>query len=179
MTDPLDSLRVTVVSPDSQIEAEFDRRFRVRLRFRPGALQRYNEFTLEHQLGQLSRLAFVAYQRRYRAAVEESGRVVNDWDPKRRAYREALMQIEATGVSDGGYVEVSCSGVDRWSARLHPGVLAQLPPDRLIAEIESAVAHAGEEYQHRSVLLKDEYFPLDVPPHIRAEMDRFRPGTAR
>jgi DNA-binding protein YbaB len=179
MPDPLDTLSVTVRSPDSNIEAEFDRRFRVSLRFRPGALQQYSEFTLEHQLVQLSRLAWVAYQREYRAAIEASGRIVNDWDPKRRAYREALMQIETTGTSDGGYVEVTCAGLERWSVRIQPGAISQLPADRLAAEIQSAVANAGAQYEHRAVLLKDEYFRFDLPPHLRSEMDRLRPRSVR
>jgi DNA-binding protein YbaB len=179
MPDSLDDLTVTVRSPDSNIEAEFDRRFRLTLRFRPGALQRYSEFTLEHQLSQLSRLAWVEYQRKYRAAVEASGRIVNDWDPKRRAYRDALMQIEAAGVSDGGNVEVSCAGLERWTVRIKPGTLSELPVDRLAAEIQSAVANAGAQFEERAVLLKDDYFPLDLPPHIRAELNRIRPRGAR
>lgn len=172
MPDPLDSLSVTVRSPDGNIEAEFDRRFRVTLRFRPGALRQYTEFTLEHQLGQASRLAWVAYQREYRAAIEAAGRVVNDWNPKRRAYREALMKISVSAESDGGYVRVSCDGLERWTFRIQAGTLAQLAEDRVVAEIESAVANAGTEFEHETVLLKDEYFRLDVPPQLRAVLDQ-------
>jgi hypothetical protein len=174
MPDPLDALTVTVRSPDSLIEAEVDSRYRVKLRFRRGSLRNYVEFTLEHQLSQLSRLAWVAYQREHRAAVEASGRIVNDWDPKRREYREALAQIEVTAISDGGYVEAGSVGLERWTCRIQPGALAQLSEDRFAAEAESAVANLITQYQHRVALLKDEYFQFDLPPHIRSEIDRLR-----
>jgi hypothetical protein len=179
MPDPLDTLTVTVRSPDSNIEAEVDSGYRVKLRFRPGALRDYVEFTLEHQLGQLARLAWVAYQREYRAAVEAAGRVVNDWDPKRRDYREALAQVEVSAVSDGGYVEVGSVGLERWTCRIQPGLLAQISEDRFAAEVESAVANLMTQHQHQVALLKDEYFQFDLPPHIRSEIDRLRTRSAR
>jgi hypothetical protein len=179
MSNPLDTLTVTVRSPDANIEAEVDSRYRVKLRFRPGSLRQYSEFTLEHQLGQLSRLVAAAYLRAYRAASEAAGRIANDWDPKRRAYREALTQIEVSAVSDGGHLEVSSVGLERWTCRIQPGALAQLTEDRFAAEADSAVANAVTQYQHRVVLLKDEYFRFDLPPHIRAEMDRLRSRSMR
>lgn len=172
MPDPLDTLTVTVRSPDGNIEADVDRRFHVTLRPRPGALREYTELTLEHQLGQLSRLAWVAYQREYRAAIEAAGRVVNDWNPKRRAYREAMMRISVSAASDAGYIQASCDGLERWTFQIQAGTLAQLTEDKVVAEIESAVANAGTQFEHETVLLKDEYFRLDVPPQLRAVLDQ-------
>jgi hypothetical protein len=172
MPDPLDTLTVTVQSPDGNIEADVDRRFGVTLRFRRGAYHHYTESMLEHQLGQLSRLVWPAYMRKYRAALDEAGRVTNDWDPKQRAYRAAMMRIEVSAISDGGYVEVSCTGLERWMFRIRPGTLAQLAEDRLAAEIRSAVADAGAQYQDRAVLLKDEYFGYDLPPRVRETIER-------
>jgi hypothetical protein len=174
MTDPLDSMAVSVRSPDSNIEAEVDLDYRVQLRFRAGSFLRYNEATLEHQLSQLSRLAWAAYQRDYLAAVEASGRVINDWNPKRRAYREALANIKVTAGSNGGQVEVSSVGLERWTCRIEPGTLARLGEVRFVAEAESAVANLITQYVHRVVLLKDEHFRFDLPPDIRSEADRMK-----
>jgi hypothetical protein len=174
MADSLDSMAITVRSPDSNIEAEVDIDYQVKLRFRAGSFHQYSEFTLEHQLGQLSRLAWAAYQRDYLAAVEASGRVINDWNPKRRAYREALATIEVNAVSAGGQVEVSSVGLERWTCRIEPGTLARLGEDGFVAEAESAVANLITQYVHRVVLLKDEHFRFDLPPDIRSEADRMR-----
>jgi hypothetical protein len=167
-------MAVVVRSPDSNIEAEIDIDYQVQLRFRAGSFHKYNEATLEHQLSQLSRLAWAAYQREYLAAVEASGRVVNDWNPKRRAYREALASIEVTAGSDGGHIEVRSVGLERWACRIEPGTLAQLGQERFVAEAESAVAKLVTQYVHRVVLLKDEHFRFDLPPDIRSDVDRIR-----
>lgn len=179
MPDPFDSMVVTVRSPDSNIEAEVDIDYRVQLRFRAGSFELYNETMLEHQLSQLSRLAWAAYQREYLAAVQASGRVINDWDPKRRAYREALANIAVTATSSGAHVEVSSVGLERWTCRIEPGTLAQLGQERFVAEAESAVANLVTQYVHRVVLLKDEHFRFDLPPDIRSEADQFRKRRAR
>jgi hypothetical protein len=162
---------VTVTSPDSNIEAEIDSSYKVTLRFRPGSLRQYNEFTLEHQLGQLSRLAWAAYQRAYLTAVEASGQVISDADPKRRAYREALAQVEVSAVSDGGHIEASTVGLERWRCRIEPGTLSRLSEQRFAAEAESVVANLVTQFQHRVVLLKDEHFGYDLPPHIRSRRE--------
>lgn len=174
MPDPLDSLVLTVRSPDSNIEAEVDIDYHIELRFRAGSFHHYNEAMLEHQLSQLARLAWVGYQREYLAAVEASGRVINDWNPKRRAYREALANIEVSAASRGGHIEVHSVGLERWSCRIEPGTLARLGQERFVAEAESAVANLVTQYVHRVVLLKDEHFRFDLPPDIRSEADRMK-----
>lgn len=167
MPESFDTTTVTIASPDSNIEVELGGGDRLALGFRPGSYPRYDEATLEHQLAQLGRLAWPAYLREYRRGVERAGRLINDWDPKRRRYRHALREIMATGASSGGNVQVTSTGFEHWRFEIRPGTLAALTEDRFVTEVESAVASLIADYESKVVLLKDDYFGFDLPPAVR------------
>jgi hypothetical protein len=171
MPTPLDATTITVVSPDGNITAEIGNDYRARLGFRAGSLVRYDEPTLERQLGQLARLAWVGYLREQRAIRERDGRVANTWDPKRRRYREALGRVEASGMSTGQWVQAWTTGLEQWTFAIASGAVRNLTEANLVGEVESAVASVIAEYKVQVVLLKDEFFGFDLPPAIRHQLD--------
>ncbi|HEY8474017.1 MAG TPA: hypothetical protein VIL37_15460 [Natronosporangium sp.] len=83
-----------------------------------------------------------------------------------------MLRIEVSAGSERGFVDFSCTGLERWTFRIRPGALAQLTEDRLAAEVQSAMAEAGAQYQDQVVLLKDEYFGYDLPPRVREPIER-------
>ncbi|HEY8472444.1 MAG TPA: hypothetical protein VIL37_07380 [Natronosporangium sp.] len=172
MVGSVDSPVITVASPDSNLAVELTRRGGFALRFRPGSYPQYDEATLAHQLAQLGRLARVAYLREYQREVERTGRVINDWDPNRRRYRQALRELAAAGASPSGNVQVTSTGLMEWWFEIQPGTLASFTEPQFVVEVEGAVANVIADHEARAVLLKDEFFGLDLPPSVREAIAR-------
>lgn len=175
MPNPLDTMVIEVTSPDKKIKAKVRDRRRVQVAFRPGVYGSYEHAALEHQLGQLASLTWTAYLRGYRAGVKKAGRVINDWDVKRRAYREELSKLRAYGVSQHEFAKAYTNGLVRWKLELQSHAQEQLSEQQFVAEVESAVANTIIKYEERVVLLKDKHFRFDLPPSIRQALDALPP----
>jgi hypothetical protein len=163
---------VLVSSPDRSIEARVENYTDVRISFRPGVFDRYDESELAYQLGRLGVTTWVAYHRErteaYRASQGLSAEELADAerpsdDPRRQRYEEELNAIEGEGVSAGRLVRIRTTGMMRWNVDIEPGALRHLGEQGFLGELHSAIRALIQDREAKIILLKAEHFDLGLP----------------
>ncbi|MBN1170985.1 MAG: hypothetical protein JXA67_02320, partial [Micromonosporaceae bacterium] len=146
ISDYLDKMVVTALSPDRNIRARISDYTNVELGFRPNVYDRYSESDLSHQLARLGLLTWVSYHRGRTEAYQKSQGLSADElaeaekpspDGRRQRYEKTLNEITGVGVSAGRVVRIRTTGMMQWEVDLKPGALRQLTEDRFLAEAQS------------------------------------------
>lgn len=172
VADRLDSMVVTVSSPDGQITATLSNGDQVTFGFRPGSYERYPERTLEFQLARLAASIWVGYQRGYRRALDDAAGAAVSTDgmvrgSKRDRFRQDQAQLVAEGTSTSGRIRASSQGLMHWRVTIASGAVRALTEDEFLAEVGEAARSLLANYYEQVRQLKDEYFGLDLPDRRR------------
>lgn len=179
--DYLNRMVIEATSPDGNVHARVSAGPEVELWFRPGAVDRYTEDRLEHQLSRLASATAAAYLRgqaeAYRRAddidpAETDGS--RSEDPRRRRFTEALNAVRGEGSSARGTVGVRTVGLVRWAVEIRPGTLRRLDEQLLLSELHSALAALLRDREMKITLLKAEIYDLGLPSSWRDAVARRR-----
>ncbi|MBN1171903.1 MAG: hypothetical protein JXA67_06985 [Micromonosporaceae bacterium] len=177
-----------MLSPDRCIRALVSNYLDVEVSFRPGALARYREEDLSHQLARLGVLTWVGYHRgrseAYRrsrglSAEELAAAERPSADPQRVAYDKALNAIEGRGVSSGDAIGIRTVGMMQWWVDVRPGSIRQLGEKTFLAEIHSAITSLLHDREMKIVVLKAEHFDLGIPKKWLKLMRELQAANAR
>ncbi|GAA4919750.1 hypothetical protein LX16_4310 [Stackebrandtia albiflava] len=171
----LNSLKVTVTSPDNQIKAHLVAGEQLTLAFRPNTYERYDEDRLSDQLAKLATLAWVGYRRGWKQAKADTrGVPVSEveeqhWDARYRRYDEDIANLVAQGSSRSGLIQLRSKGLAYWKVRIAPGTLRQLDEPAFVRETVGAFAALQRDSKMKTTVLKDRHFGLNLPPEVRAQ----------
>lgn len=183
ITDYLDRMTVTETSPDGQIFSTVTNYTEVRISFRPGSYDRYDEGELSYQLGRLGGKTWVAYHRERSEAYRLSQGFSRDElaaaerpsdDPHQRRYEEELNRIQGEGRSTGGAIAIHTVGMTQWLVEIAPGAVSQLGEEAFLAELHSAIRSLLEDRQRKIIVLKSDYFDIGIPRRWRELMTELR-----
>lgn len=186
ISDYLDSMVVSATSPDQNIRVEVSNYTDVRVTFRPGSYNLYDEERLAHQLARLGVSTWVAYQRARSEAHRRSlGLSSTEFaevnrasdDPHRSRYEEELRALEAEGRSTSGALRIRTRGMAHWDVDIEAGALRRFREDEFLSEIHSAVASLLERWEIETIALKSAYFDLGLPGRWRNLLTELRAAT--
>lgn len=171
ITDYLDTMVVTVTSPDGNIRARVHDYTEVDVEIRPGSFGKYDEDGLAAQLTRLGLTTWVAYHRGRTAAYQKTEGLTDaelaeaerpSEDPQRRAYEKELNAIEGLGVSPGRTITIRTKGMMSWKVEVLPGTIAK-GERAFLAEIHGAIVDLLADRRHQIIALKSRYFDLGIP----------------
>lgn len=164
IADRLDRLVIPVHSPDRRIVARISGRGRLAdVEISPHAFHHYRRTELAHQLGQLGRLAFVAYRRERRQVVDSvlAAPIRDDLTdvvgPRLRQYRRGLAELVAAGDSGNGEVRVSARGLADWAVTI-ADLPHQVTTERFVGWLRTAVAGLLADHARLAGALRDEIY---------------------
>jgi hypothetical protein len=168
VAERLVALSITVSSPDGNLEASVQGREPGSLSFRPGAYERYTEAELAHQLARTATLLFVRHDQGVQKVMTYSGlhrprRPAEAVDEAGRRYLEKLPTIHASGTGPQQLVRFETTGLMDWRCEIAEGTLRYLAKPEFIGEAMAAVRQLLREHQHRTALLRNEYYGSGLP----------------
>jgi hypothetical protein len=163
VADRLESVTVTVSSPDGNIEAHVVGGQPRSLTVRAGAYQRYSESDLAHQLARTAALLFVGRDREVQQIMEDAGlhrarQPSEATDEAQRRYLSALPHIYATGQGPRGLVRLEATGLVQWHCDIAEGTLRQLSESEFVAEVMGAARDLLQNHRYETALLRNEHF---------------------
>ncbi|MET0237969.1 MAG: hypothetical protein ABW224_25240 [Kibdelosporangium sp.] len=157
LADRLDSIRLKVQAPGSEIYADLRNRKNVSISFGESVYGWMKESTLERLLASTGRLLYVEWVRRYRAELDESFRhgpeTQNDRD-----FVAARAAMESSGRSRDGRVTLSVAGMQNLEVRIVRGTIRALDEKEFSARVQEAVQDLADNYQANIRDLKLRYF---------------------
>lgn len=173
LEDRIGLLVVDARSPDGHVSARVQGRGSVSVGIDRGEYGRYDESGLAHQLAQLATVAWARYRRLYSETLEDYAGTPSEAEDsaQERTFAERSEQLECSGRSAGGDIELRTRGLRQWDVTIAPGTLARLPEHTFVAELSGAVAEVLADHRARMVLLTDELFDLGLPSWRRLGTD--------
>ncbi|WP_199512223.1 hypothetical protein [Nucisporomicrobium flavum] len=155
LADRVDSMRVSVSTPDGGLTAELRDRDQLSLTFRDGLYQLLDDADLGRRLAVLAQLLWVARTREYWRIY---GDVTGDYSTgedkpiseRDIAWKTERDNLEVTGSSADGRVTVRCVGMRQWQVTVRPGTV------RALDEHQFSIA-AGEA---AGALIRDQFAAL-------------------
>lgn len=153
--NPVNSLDVTVSTPDDQAFGRVRGRTEVSIWFAPGWYARADDAEVARQLQRLGRLLFAARTREYyrlrsqafRRTVTREAAPTTEQD---RRYVEQRASLVAQASALDGRFRVSATGMAHWAVQLAPGTVAAVDEATFCAAV-SAAGHALVEDQFAQV----------------------------
>ncbi|MBP2324427.1 hypothetical protein JOF56_004812 [Kibdelosporangium banguiense] len=159
LADRLDSIRLRVQAPGSEIYADLRNRKNVSISFGESVYGWMKESTLERLLASTGRLLYVEWVRRYRAELDESflnaagAETQNDRD-----FIAARAAMESSGRSRDGRVTFSVVGMQNLEVHIVWGTIRELDENEFSARVQEAVQDLADNYQANIRDLKLRYF---------------------
>jgi hypothetical protein len=177
VADRLESLTVTVSSPDGNIEAQVIGGQPRSLTFRADAYQQYTEPTLAHQLARIATLLFVGRDREVRQIIEDAGlhrvrQPSEAADEAQRRYLEEIRQIHAIGMGPRELVRFEATGMLDWRCDIADGTLRYLSEPEFIGEVMGAAQALLQHHRYETALLRNEHFGSGRAEATRERMRR-------
>jgi hypothetical protein len=159
LADRLDNIHLHVRIPGTEIEADLRDRNNVTISFGDGGYEFLNERNLEHYLATIARLLYVGWVREYRVAIEGTAIVIPEPETQAdRDYIAARSEMEVTGASADGRVEISAIGMRDPQVRIARGTVRELSEAEFLARTKEAVEALTEDYQTKIRALKVRFF---------------------
>ena len=159
LADRLDSIRLRVQAPGSEIYADLHNRKDVSISFGESVYEWMTERTLEHLLASMGRLLYVEWIRRYRAELDEA--FLNAAGPETQNDRDfiaARAAMESSGRSQDGRVTLSVTGMQNLEVHIIRGTILELNENEFSARLHEAVQDLADNYQAGIRDLKLRYF---------------------
>ncbi|SDC42409.1 hypothetical protein [Actinokineospora iranica] len=159
LADRLDSLRLRVQAPGSEIYADLRNRKDVSVSFGESVYEWTSERNLERQLVSMARLLYAQWVRKYRAELSDSflnamgAESQNDHD-----FLAARSELESSGASRDGRVTISAVGMQNVEVRIVPGTVRELDEHEFSGRVSEAVHALADDYQTKIRELKIRYF---------------------
>jgi len=141
--NPINSLDVTVATPDEKAYGRVRGRREVSVWFAPGYYDAATESDLQRQLTRLGRLLFAARMREYyrlrslafRRTVTKESPPATDRDREFVGRRDELV---AEGSSPDGQIRVSAVGMQNWTVSIEPGLSRTRDEQSFLADLATA-----------------------------------------
>lgn len=183
-----DTLVIRVSSPDERIHARLTNQIDLEIWFSPWTFHRYDEGERAYQLGRLGQLAWVAYQRARDSAYQKAYALSAEElalanrpseDPQRRAYDDALNEMQGEGVSPDGSIRIHTTGMLRWSVEFDRDTPRRLGEVGFISQLLGAFRSLLADREMKATLLKAEHFDMGLPRKWVELMRELREINAR
>ncbi|NBH11312.1 hypothetical protein [Amycolatopsis sp. SID8362] len=158
LAERLDSIRVHVRAPGTEIEAEFRRRTGITLSFGESVYDFIGESALERALAATARLLWVGWQRQYRTAIEETNLNIDADDLRDSNFFADRAKVEAVGASSDERITISTVGMENFSVHIVPGTIREIPEDEFAASASEAATKVIEAFQAKVDELKKRYY---------------------
>ena len=163
VADGLNTVTVTVTSPDGFVKAQVKAKQPKHLLFRPGSFDAYERIGLEHQLGRLAGLCFVGYQRAVREITDTAGlRVPLDpkhaRTPEQRGYLEELATLTVIGPKKDRPIVFGINGPTAWRCRIAPNILQEYPEPEFVTACLTAAEEFMTRFEFEKMVLRNKHF---------------------
>ena len=146
LADRLNSIRVRVRVPGTEIEAELRNRTDVTISFGESVYEFLDERGLKRSLASLARLLYAAWLREYRAAIEDSALDVAPHDQRDYDFLDARSAIESSGASGDGRIKFSAVGMQDLTVEIVPGTVRELTENQFAVRTKEAVTILIQNY---------------------------------
>jgi hypothetical protein len=146
LADRLNSIRVRVRVPGTEIEAELRNRTDVTISFGESVYEFLDERGLKRSLASLARLLYAAWLREYRAAIEDSALDVAPHDQRDYDFLDARSEIESSGASGDGRIKFSAVGMQDLTVEIVPGTVRELTENQFAVRTKEAVTILIQNY---------------------------------
>jgi hypothetical protein len=159
LADRLDSLRLRVQAPGSEIYADLRNRKDVSISFGESVYEWITEPILERQLASMARLLYAQWVRKYRAELSDS--FLNAIGPESQNdcdFLTARSEMESNGSSCDGRICISTVGMQNVEVHIVPGTLRELDEYEFAGRVTDAVHALADDYQAKIRELKLRYF---------------------
>lgn len=146
LADRLNSIRVRVRVPGTEIEAELRNRTDVTISFGESVYEFLDERGLKRSLASLARLLYAAWLREYRSAIEDSALDVAPHDQRDYDFLDARSAIESSGASGDGRIKFSAVGMQDLTVEIVPGTVRELTENQFAVRTKEAVTILIQNY---------------------------------
>ena len=140
-----------VVSPDGQITARVAQGMVRSVRFAPNTYERYSDGSLEAQLVQLAKLAWVSRERARKDAVmatkADGDREFRTRKPTSSAERRLIEQRDREQITvHSSHMTIIVKGGTKWAIRIKPGTVKSIPEETFLRELAALVKAAMKRW---------------------------------
>ncbi|WP_328607310.1 hypothetical protein OG943_46825 [Amycolatopsis sp. NBC_00345] len=158
LAERLDGIRVRVRAPGTEIEAELRQRTGITLSFGESVYEFIDELALERALAGIARLLWAGWQRRYRAAIEETNLNIDADDMRDWNFFTDRAKVEAAGESSDERITITAVGMEDFSVHIEPGTVREISEDQFSAGAAEAATKLIQDFQVKVDELKKRYY---------------------
>lgn len=167
LADRLDSMVVTVSSPDGRVVGELRKRGELDVSFLGNGCRQYTERGLEHQLNRLLDSLWAEHRRGFDAALAEAlGRPVEKprepWDANQRRFEADQAETAAEGMSERACIFMKTTAMVSWDVVIRDGTLTELDDAEFVEELLSANRALHTDYHTKMARLRVKHYGVDI-----------------